>query len=279
MGAPRSLATEIVTFDTYRPWKDSDHLRELYHSRQMSQREMAEAMGCRRQTVLKWMKRYEIPRRSFGAHQTPTELRDEEWVRRQHHELDKSVSEIADEIGCSKSAVSNALSRHGIEKRRRDWVSGSARHMLRSEKTLRYLHCEKGLSQSEMAKRIGCHQVTVSRRLREHGIETRDWTPRQGRDSARWLPQAEMAPQSEYGSQRWRKRREECLEQFDYCCKRCGTSDDDHYEQYGFGLDIHHIRPVSEFNSRKDADRIENLVPLCRACHERLEGIPLDVRA
>jgi DNA-binding XRE family transcriptional regulator len=275
----QKFRSEVVTFDLYRPWKDSDHLRELYHSRGMSQREMAEAMDCRRQTVIKWMDRYDIPTRSVGAHQIPAQLRDAGWVRRQHHELDKSTGEIADEVGCSDNAVRNALSRCDIEHRKRYSANETAQEMLDDEALLRYLHDEKELSQSAIARRIGVHQMTVSRRLREHGIETRPAKSRSGEHNHRWLPQEEMAPTAEYGSERWRRIRNQCLEKHDSQCQRCGITDDKHYGKYGFGLDIHHIRPVSEFDSRDEADRIDNLVPLCRACHEAVEGLPLDIRA
>lgn len=280
MGVPRFLAHEIITFDTYRPWKDSDHLRELYHTRGMSQQEMADAMNCRRQTVLNWMKRYDIPRRSTGEHQTPGELRDESWVRRQHHGLGKSVPEIAETVGCSGKAVRNALSRHDIELRSKYVLDERTKEMLESEETLRYLYFDKNLSQSEIARRIGCQQMAISNRFDKFDIESKPqgWHL-VGKDNPNWLPPEEMADPRGYGSVEWREKREECLEQFGNSCLRCGITQNEHESEHGFGLDVHHIRPAKEFESRDDADRIDNLVPLCRGCHNRLEGIPIDARA
>lgn len=279
MGAPRSIVHDVVTFDTYRPWKDSDHLRELYHTRGMSQREMARAMSCSRQTVFDWMKRYDIPRRSVGEHQTPSELRDGAWVRRQHHELGKSVPEIAETVGCSGNAVRNALSRHDIDLRSKYVLNDRTKEMLESEETLRYLYFDRDLSQSEIAQRVGCQQMAVSNRFNKFDIQPKPQGWHQiGEDNHNWLPPEEMADPRGYGSVEWRKKRKECLEKYDNRCLRCDITTDEHKSEHGFGLDAHHIRPADEFDSREEADRIDNLVALCRSCHNKLEGFPIDAR-
>lgn len=49
---------------TGRPWDDRDVLYELYHEKEMSQREIAETLGCNRSTVHKSMVRNDVSRRS-----------------------------------------------------------------------------------------------------------------------------------------------------------------------------------------------------------------------
>lgn len=73
----------------------------------------------------------------------------------------------------------------------------------------------------------------------------------------------------------WPALRASTLEEYDYTCQGCGVTDDDHREEHGVGLDIHHIRPVTEFDEPADADTVDNLVPLCWGCHREWEGIPL----
>jgi 5-methylcytosine-specific restriction endonuclease McrA len=48
-------------------------------------------------------------------------------------------------------------------------------------------------------------------------------------------------------------------------CEICGRT----------GQDIHHIEPRSKFGSknREDMDKIENLVCLCRKCHDDAHGV------
>lgn len=73
----------------------------------------------------------------------------------------------------------------------------------------------------------------------------------------------------------WPALRERALEDNDYCCQGCGRHDDDHREEHGVGLHVHHIRPVTSFETPEDADTVDNLVPLCRDCHYEWEGIPI----
>ncbi|MDS0256040.1 HNH endonuclease [Haloarcula argentinensis] len=73
----------------------------------------------------------------------------------------------------------------------------------------------------------------------------------------------------------WPKLREKALQAGGYQCQGCGMTEDEHREEHGVGLSVHHIRPVTEFDEPADADTVDNLVPLCRGCHLEWEGIPL----
>lgn len=51
-------------------------------------------------------------------------------------------------------------------------------------------------------------------------------------------------------------------------CKVCGMT----REQNGQRLDVHHIRPVRDFEDPQDAHRLDNVVTLCRSCHGKVEN-------
>lgn len=55
-------------------------------------------------------------------------------------------------------------------------------------------------------------------------------------------------------------------------CQRCGMTRADHQDQYGFDLHIHHKKPVKDFDKPRNAHSIDNLVTLCAACHQTVEG-------
>jgi predicted DNA-binding protein YlxM (UPF0122 family) len=275
---PQSIRDKVVTFNSYRPWQDEDHLRELYHERGMSQREIAEALNCRRQTILKWMNRFDIEARSTGIHQTPKPLQDPEWLRQQHHELDLSFSEIAEKVDCSARTVSAALDRHNIDKRRRDWIDGETRDILRSEDRLRSLYVDEELSSSETAERIGCSQNAVMYWLRKHNIETRESGGRSGENHPNWKPPEERASNRDYYSKRWQEIRRNVLDRDNYTCQRCGMTNNDSEDCYDRGLNIHHIEPLTHFDSRKEADELSNLLAVCIGCHNDIEGLPIDNR-
>lgn len=55
------------------------------------------------------------------------------------------------------------------------------------------------------------------------------------------------------------------------CC-RCGMSRGSHREQFGQDLHVHHIEPIREAGSYTEANRLDNLVTVCRSCHADIEG-------
>ena len=51
-------------------------------------------------------------------------------------------------------------------------------------------------------------------------------------------------------------------------CKVCGFNYEEHYGDYAKGMiQVHHIRPVSEFGGEKLVDPENDLIPLCANCH------------
>ncbi|MEE6208682.1 HNH endonuclease signature motif containing protein [Salarchaeum sp. III] len=70
----------------------------------------------------------------------------------------------------------------------------------------------------------------------------------------------------QYGRTWWRVRRR-ALRRDQYRCQRCLRSEG----QLPRRPDVHHIRPVREFENPSDAHRLDNVVALCRPCHRRVE--------
>ena len=72
---------------------------------------------------------------------------------------------------------------------------------------------------------------------------------------------------SSYGTS-WRRQREKALERDGHACIVCGEA----------GLvDVHHIRPFRKYGkeNHEEANRLDNLVCLCRAHHRKWEGVPI----
>lgn len=65
----------------------------------------------------------------------------------------------------------------------------------------------------------------------------------------------------------WLQVKRRALERDDHQCQHCGKDK----ETIGREPDIHHIRPVREFEDPQDAHTTENVVALCRSCHRRAE--------
>lgn len=102
-----------------------------------------------------------------------------------------------------------------------------------------------------------------------------------------------------YGST-WQSTRTSVLERDGYACRHCGMTENEHYDEYGQGLDVHHIYKIRgffqdfsdkelEMLSERNVtdtlrDRVEqriawanhksNLVSICRGCHAGFEELP-----
>lgn len=73
----------------------------------------------------------------------------------------------------------------------------------------------------------------------------------------------------------WYRKRRETLARDDYQCRACGTTREDHYDEYKRDLEVHHVVPVREFDDPTDANSLGNLVTACIPCHRRYEGLPV----
>ena len=77
-------------------------------------------------------------------------------------------------------------------------------------------------------------------------------------------------PRPSYGSE-WPLVRDRCLKRDDHRCQSCGVDEDELQNS----LHVHHIRPLRDHEDRSKANRLENLVSLCKSCHYEWEGIPI----
>lgn len=105
--------------------------------------------------------------------------------------------------------------------------------------------------------------------LREVGLEViREWK----------LPPEERLDVG-YGSM-WPRRREEAMERDGNKCVSCPTTLEQHLEEHGRTLHVHHIRPFRKFvedgvPDYEAAHDLNNLMTVCVTCHRKWEGIPL----
>jgi len=74
--------------------------------------------------------------------------------------------------------------------------------------------------------------------------------------------------ESEYGSE-WRRISSKVRRRDNHTCQMCGVAQEEYRLEQA--LDVHHIKPIREFNNPKDAHTLDNLVTLCRKCHHEVE--------
>lgn len=66
----------------------------------------------------------------------------------------------------------------------------------------------------------------------------------------------------------WWKVRRKARERDGHECRICGATAGDETRK----LDVHHLRPVREFDNSQDAHDLDNVVTLCRSCHRKAEA-------
>ena len=69
----------------------------------------------------------------------------------------------------------------------------------------------------------------------------------------------------DYGGSHWKRQRNNARKRDNYTCKDCGITE----QSWGYKLDVHHIIPYDTFEDPEIANRLENLVTLCRNCHAK----------
>jgi len=211
-------------------------------------------------------------------HRTPAKLRDREWLREQYIDKLWGTTAIAAEVGCSDSTVKAALKRCGIPTRTQMEGRGVRSARLRSAVTMPDAaeQYRTGKTLVYLGERYGVSEHVVREVLVDAGITIRT-------KAAAWefIKKDPVHVARRKQAQAHRRRPtgvrdvKRLIEQDAICCW-CQSPED---------IEQHHINAV-----RSDT-RSENLAPLCRACHAKLEwfinhatdglrraygGVPLD---
>jgi 5-methylcytosine-specific restriction endonuclease McrA len=76
----------------------------------------------------------------------------------------------------------------------------------------------------------------------------------------------------EYGPD-WPKQRARALRRDAWKCQECGLTMNAHRSIWnGEGLHVHHVEKLREFDTPEAANRLENLLTVCRRCHHLFES-------
>lgn len=248
-----------------KPYQQKSTLRELYWGEEMSSEEMANELGVSKQTILNWMDKRGVERRS-PRHQrehadktTPDELKNPGALERWYLEERMSTAEIADMVDTTAQTVLNWIDRHGIETRSQ--AEGRCKYPeLMDESWLREQHDRQGRSQHEIADEFGCHPMVVNQWMKRHGIDGRT---ERGPNSGGELIEGD--------GPNWEEQRELRIQMDNGVCQDCDADSGPN----GISLDVHHTNPRGDFTDENgevdwgEANAVDNLVTLCRKCHLR----------
>lgn len=69
----------------------------------------------------------------------------------------------------------------------------------------------------------------------------------------------------------WTKQRNLALERDFHQCRSCRMSNSESKKKFGQSLHVHHKTPFKAFEDSKKANKLVNLITLCKSCHHHLE--------
>jgi transposase-like protein len=257
------------------PWRDEKTLRELYVGEEMSAAEVGDALGCSAGAARYWVRKH-------GLRQEAHPWRDEELMHELYVNKELPACVIAERLGCTTTTVYRWARRHGFEDRR-FIPSIEVPLEVKQESTLRELYCEERLTQKEIADRLGCSRPIVVEWMQKHGIDTRHTSDYEhhktladpshplhgvtGPEHPRYIDGESV----DYG-EGWNESKRRAVRRRDgFECRDCGMHQENHLEQWGMKLHVHHITPAKKVDDPSERNALSNLIALCVSCHGERE--------
>ncbi len=152
-----------------------EQLITWYIDEHKSTNEIAEELGVSNPTVGTWLNNYGIEIRTISESKLPAgfEKPSEKELRTSYLDERKTLAEIAEEIGVSKSTIGAWLNDSGIEIRTISESKLPAGFEKPSEKELRTSYLDERKTLAEIAEEIGVSKFTIGAWLNDSGIEIR----------------------------------------------------------------------------------------------------------
>lgn len=75
-----------------------------------------------------------------------------------------------------------------------------------------------------------------------------------------------------YYGPNWRRQRRKARQRDNHECQICSLDREEHHEKWDCELVVHHIVRFDDFDEYEEANRLENLITLCKTCHGLVEG-------
>jgi len=215
------------------------------------------------------VQRDKIDKRRFCSRDCEGEWRSETIQGEDHHRYNRvsvSCDWCDDEIVRPPSVIEAYEHNFCDEDCRVEWVaqenSGEG-HYDYSRKQVECHTCgdvfQRPRNHRERTNRNFCSRVCYNEAL------TEDVT---GEDNFNW-----RGGYKPYYGPTWLSQRRNAIERDDEQCQDCSLTRDEHYDEYGSDLEVHHITPIRTFTDTQKANKLSNLVTLCKPCHiERENG-------
>jgi len=155
-------------------YRDREWLYRAYIQEEKSTYDIADEVGVSRSTIQYWIKKHDMQHCRSRRNPARLRLQDESWLRTQYCARGRSMSDIADEVGVTRTTVGNWIERHGIPSRGRGRTSIIESYpTLTDEAWLREQYVVNGLTLAEVGDKLGVSQSVVRKALIQHDIPRR----------------------------------------------------------------------------------------------------------
>jgi len=141
-----------------------EELRRMYWDEEMSQAQMADALGCSWNSIQRRMAEYGIPNR-----RSPIPI-SQDVLQNLYLDQKKSAIEIAVMYRCGTSSIHRLMVKYNISARS---STESQRRLNISEAEIKELYLNKKLSSDRIGNKLGCDGETVRKYLKKYGIPRR----------------------------------------------------------------------------------------------------------
>jgi 5-methylcytosine-specific restriction endonuclease McrA len=114
-----------------------------------------------------------------------------------------------------------------------------------------------------------CAYIAKSKRTAKRMLETRDkWI---GQNNPCWTGYTLLKNKS-YRGPDWKAIKAKAIKRDGHKCQSCGMTEEQHFAKWGRMLDVHHINPFYNFTDHVLANKLTNLITLCKSCHRVEDG-------
>lgn len=241
---------------------NKEELEKLYWDRKLSLETISQKFDVCAKTILNWMHIYGIPTDSKRRRRFPL---DKEELHRLYCKDKLSAYEIGKKYGFTEFPVRKKLHFYGIQMRSMNDPArkrGHPKPKLSLTKNKLYDLCwNQHLNSMDLATKFSVSHTTILRLMNRYKIPKHG--PHKfssGNKNIRWTG----GYQPYYGLN-WRAQRRLARERAKQICEMCKS------KITAYSLIVHHIVPFKNCNNYEQANRLKNLICLCRACHMKEE--------
>ena len=238
------------------PWRSKSNFVELYNNRDMTMFEMANKWNCSPHTISVWAEKHGINTVIGGE---KTDRRRDDWFVEKYNQ-GLSGYQIAEKSEISARRVYSILEENDVSIR--EPIDNIDVELLIEK-------YEKGDSYRDISKEFGITSGFINTILEDNGVDIRSKDEHfsvKGEEHPAWKD----GTVDWYGS-KWQDIRKLAIKRDDYKCVECNMTVEEHVDEWGKDIEVHHKKPVREFENIEKAHRLDNLKTLCVSCHRNIE--------